>query len=98
MGTEQREVGIRAFTKTVRLIFLVELCLSIIPLFVRLLMPNYYLGKTQNVVDGMTNGGVVINEVNGRDDVIVEELVCEGVGRAAEFRGDMLLTKGGRGV
>ncbi|KKY16667.1 putative siderophore iron [Phaeomoniella chlamydospora] len=61
-GTEKREAGIRAFTNTVRPIFLTALCLSVIPLIFGLIMPNYYLGKTQNVVDGTTNGGVVVNE------------------------------------
>ncbi|KIX05278.1 uncharacterized protein Z518_06150 [Rhinocladiella mackenziei CBS 650.93] len=61
-GTETREAGIRAFTDTVRPMFLTALCLSVIPLLAGLIMPNYYLGRTQNVVDGTTNGGTVIDE------------------------------------
>ncbi|KAL4875727.1 putative major facilitator [Aspergillus karnatakaensis] len=61
-GTPEREAGIRAFTNTVKPMFLAGLCLSVIPLIAGLLMPNYYLGKTQNVVDGTTNGGVVVEE------------------------------------
>ncbi|PVH84685.1 putative major facilitator [Cadophora sp. DSE1049] len=74
MGTEQREAGIIGFTKTVRPMFLTALCLSVIPLIAGLLMPNYYLGKTQNVIDGTTNGGVVIDEVqnNGPGEETVQ--------------------------
>ncbi|KAL5335904.1 hypothetical protein BJX70DRAFT_304707 [Aspergillus crustosus] len=61
-GSVEREAGIRAFTNTVRPMFLTGLCLSVIPLIAGILMPNYYLGKTQNVVDGTTNGGVVVEE------------------------------------
>ncbi|PLB45227.1 hypothetical protein P170DRAFT_440373 [Aspergillus steynii IBT 23096] len=61
-GTEKREAGIRAFTNTVRPMYLAALCLSVIPLIAGLLMPNYYLGRTQNVVDGTDNGGVVVSE------------------------------------
>ncbi|KAK5050405.1 hypothetical protein LTR84_003686 [Exophiala bonariae] len=61
-GSETREAGIRAFTKTIRPMFLTALCLSVIPLLAGLVMPNYYLGRTQNVVDGTTNGGAVIDE------------------------------------
>lgn len=66
-GTPQREAGIRAFTNTIRPMFLTALCLAVIPLFSSLLMPNYYLGKTQNVIDGTTNGGVMQDEVRERD-------------------------------
>lgn len=60
-GSPEREAGIRGFTNTVRPMFLVGLCLSFIPLIAGFAMPNYYLGKTQNVVDGTTNGGEVID-------------------------------------
>ncbi|KAH7360218.1 major facilitator superfamily domain-containing protein [Rhexocercosporidium sp. MPI-PUGE-AT-0058] len=75
MGTEQREAGIRGFTSTVRPMFLIAICLSVIPLVVGLLMPNYYLGKTQNDVDGTTNGGIVIDEGqdHGRNELIGQE-------------------------
>lgn len=65
-GTETREAGIRAFTNTIRPMFLTALCLSVIPLLAGLVMPNYYLGRTQNVVDGTTNGGIVIDEPHAR--------------------------------
>ncbi|KAL2857631.1 hypothetical protein BJX68DRAFT_263191 [Aspergillus pseudodeflectus] len=61
-GSAEREQGIRAFTNTVRPMFLTGLCLAVIPLFAGLMMPNYYLGKAQNVVDGTSNGGVVVEE------------------------------------
>lgn len=59
-GTDKREGAIRAFTKTMRPMFLTGLCLAFVPLFAGLLMPNYYLGKTQNAVDGTSNGGEII--------------------------------------
>ncbi|KAL2802179.1 hypothetical protein BJX63DRAFT_438118 [Aspergillus granulosus] len=61
-GSEEREKGIRAFTNTVRPMFLAGLCLAVIPLLAGLMMPNYYLGKAQNVVDGTSNGGLVVEE------------------------------------
>lgn len=70
--TAEREAGIRAFTKTVRPMFLTGLCISFIPLLAGLMMPNYYLGKTQNIVDGTTNGGVVIEEPQTRRTSKVE--------------------------
>ncbi|KAH8431890.1 uncharacterized protein LDX57_009540 [Aspergillus melleus] len=65
-GTEEREAGIRAFTNTIRPMYLTALCLSVIPLIAGLLMPNYYLGRTQNVVDGTDNGGVAVDEGRGQ--------------------------------
>lgn len=50
----------QAFSKTMKPIFIVALVLAFIPLFAGLLMPNYYLGKTQNAVDGTDNSGRVI--------------------------------------
>ena len=61
-ASDTREAGIRAFTKTVRPMFLTGLCLSFIPLLAGLAMPDYYLGQTQNVVDGTTNGGLIVDE------------------------------------
>lgn len=67
-GSEEREAGMRAFTSTVRPMFLVALCLAVVPLVAGLLMPNYYLGETQNVVDGTTNGGVVVERREGDEE------------------------------
>ncbi|KAL2826558.1 hypothetical protein BJY01DRAFT_255956 [Aspergillus pseudoustus] len=61
-GSEEREMGIRAFTDTVRPMFLAGLCLAVIPLLAGLAMPNYYLGRAQNVVDGTSNGGLIVEE------------------------------------
>ncbi|CDR88145.1 related to Siderophore iron transporter 3 [Sporisorium scitamineum] len=49
-----------AFSKTMTPIFITSLVLSFIPLAAGLVMPNYYLGKTQNAVDGTDNSGRVI--------------------------------------
>ncbi|KAJ9480405.1 Glutathione exchanger 2 [Pseudozyma hubeiensis] len=49
-----------AFSKTMTPIFITSLVLAFIPLAAGLVMPNYYLGKTQNAVDGTDNSGQVI--------------------------------------
>ncbi|KAL3457342.1 hypothetical protein BJX64DRAFT_293217 [Aspergillus heterothallicus] len=81
----EREAGIRAFTETVRPMFLVGLCLAVVPLLAGLMMPDYYLGKAQNVVDGTGNGGVVV--------VVVEEQAQVGAGgRGGVERGIFFLS------
>lgn len=59
-GTPERRSVISGFDATVKPIFLTALCLTVIPLIAGLLMPNYYLGKTQNAIDGTDNSGRVI--------------------------------------
>lgn len=49
-----------AFSKTMTPIFITSLVLAFIPLAAGMMMPNYYLGKTQNAVDGTDNSGQVI--------------------------------------
>ncbi|SPO27553.1 related to Siderophore iron transporter 3 [Ustilago trichophora] len=49
-----------AFSKTMTPIFITSLVLAFIPLAAGLVMPNYYLGQTQNAVDGTDNSGRVI--------------------------------------
>ena len=56
-GTVLREQINTAFSKTMYPIFVAALVLAFIPLAFGLLMPNYYLGKTQNVVDGTDVAG-----------------------------------------
>ncbi|KAJ1033794.1 hypothetical protein NDA16_000004 [Ustilago loliicola] len=52
-----------ALSKTMTPIYITSLVLAFIPLFAGLIMPNYYLGKTQNAVDGTDNSGRVIESV-----------------------------------
>lgn len=60
-GSEDRNKVIYAFDAAQRPAFIAALGLSFIPFLCGLYMPNYFLGKTQNAVDGTRNDGVVID-------------------------------------
>ncbi|SJX61513.1 related to Siderophore iron transporter 3 [Sporisorium reilianum f. sp. reilianum] len=53
-----------AFSNTMKPILITSLVLAFIPLAAGAVMPNYYLGKTQNVVDGTDNSGRVIESAD----------------------------------
>lgn len=61
-GSENRIKVMAAFDKTMKPMFIAALVLSFVPLLCGLWMPNYYLGKTQNAVDGTANDGRVIEQ------------------------------------
>ncbi|CEL62411.1 Siderophore iron transporter 3 OS=Schizosaccharomyces pombe (strain 972 / ATCC 24843) GN=str3 PE=1 SV=1 [Rhizoctonia solani AG-1 IB] len=61
-----RQGVIQAYGATTRPMFIISLGLSCICFILAFFMPNYYLGKTQNAVDGKDlSGEVVINPING---------------------------------
>ncbi|KAE8389280.1 major facilitator superfamily domain-containing protein [Aspergillus alliaceus] len=59
-GDPIREGGIRAYARTNGIIFIVSAVISVSSLVCSLLMPNYYLGKQQNVVTNTGLDGQVV--------------------------------------
>lgn len=71
-GSPERQQVMAAFDATQRPMYIAGLALSFVPLICGIIMPNYYLGKTQNAVDGTANDGRVIEEAqaDGKGDMI----------------------------
>ncbi|KAN0063625.1 Siderophore transporter fer7 [Thecaphora frezii] len=78
-GTRERQLVVGAFEATVRPMFLAALCVTVVPLLAGLLMRDYYLGLTQNAVDGTDNRGEVIEPPQARLPARMR-----GVGTASE--------------
>ncbi|CAE7133697.1 unnamed protein product [Rhizoctonia solani] len=62
---EVRKGVIEAYGATTRPMFIISLGLSCICFILAFFMPNYYLGKTQNAVDGKDLAGEVVNTTAG---------------------------------
>lgn len=50
-GSENHNRVLQAYVDTVRPLFIAGLCVTVIPLVCGILMPNYYLGESHNVVE-----------------------------------------------
>ncbi|CAE7188261.1 unnamed protein product [Rhizoctonia solani] len=62
---EVRKGVIEAYGATTRPMFIISLGLSCICFILAFFMPNYYLGKTQNAVDGKDLAGEVVTTTTG---------------------------------
>jgi len=59
-----REGVISAFDDTMKIMVIAATCVSVLPILISLVMPNWYLGDTQNAVDDAGLAG----ERVGHDD------------------------------
>ncbi|KAG9097147.1 hypothetical protein FS749_006973 [Ceratobasidium sp. UAMH 11750] len=62
-GDPIREGVIQAYDETMKHMLIAATVIAIIPLSLSLLMPNYFLGDTQNAVEGTTLTGETISDV-----------------------------------
>ncbi|KAH8079829.1 drug:h+ antiporter [Cristinia sonorae] len=65
-GSPIRNGVIAAYGDTMKIILIVATCVSVIPIFLSYLLPNFYLGDTHNAVEGVDLKGEIIVET-GRD-------------------------------
>lgn len=59
-GDPIREGVIQAYDETMKVMLIAATVIAIIPLSLALLMPDYFLGDTQNAVEGTTLAGEVV--------------------------------------
>ncbi|KAF7977944.1 hypothetical protein HWV62_2023 [Athelia sp. TMB] len=77
-GDPTREGVIMAYDETMKIMVILATCVSVIPIFLALIMPNWYLGDKQNAVDNADLAGNLEGE---EDEYQVDDVAGDGVER-----------------